>query len=566
MGGRSGLELHPEPYKPTLLALTYHDHGRRLADQYWNDTCFILSWHLLVPVDEQVGLRNTNTFKVTICEPTIVVEFGDPGTYAVSVSDTSEQVVHTNVTLRNMYVRRELRALTQGEWEEYVHAVWTLRNVSTADGRDRFVCPTGNQLDYKEYDFFILLHSFHSANSVCDQFHFSMMQEFAHEAWNTLFERALQCVHPSTTLHYWNEMQDRAAFGHTSGMLLSSSVWNATMYGKEVEDEDGAAYVRDGAFAYFPIRQNRTGLCEYLDEQYHERCNAFVEDKYMWRGNKTHTGFFLQSPRHANDYAFVSRRTGYLYGKEDDIAFHTFPKKENIDENILNKSFVDALKYITGDNVHGHAHYWISGLWGNMSVRSALSDKKYTSQDDVDMFRMFVWPLDARGRADGCISCDASACECSADSTERGCWSDNISRPVDSFDVQWHAYDNRSWWFEWLKSSRNLEYRHYLFGCEMMRGGTFDRSATANADPVFYIHHAFTFWLVDRAKRHSSDTQPFYNLEKASEYECPGHRLNDETVFSDLVPYTIGQANGEKHTWKDILFMWSDDRRSVRWE
>ena len=222
----------------------------------------------------------------------------------------------------------------------------------------------------------------------------------------------------------------------------------------------------------------------------------------------------------------------------------------------------DAIKYITGDEIHGHAHYWISGLWGNMSVKSTL--ESYI--ENVEYLRLFVWPLDARGRADGCISCNSTECVCASNSEERGCWNSNISDPSDSFDVKWNEYHDDSWWKEWLDSSRNLQNRKNVFGCSMLHGGTFDRSATANQDPTFYIHHAFTFWLMDRAKRNSTDRPPYYNLENYSKYECPGHRLDDETVFTSLVPYKSDKFAGSKHTWRDILFMWSDDRRSTRWE
>lgn len=561
VGERTGDALHPEPYKQTEIRL----HNNASGDLPGEENCFLYEWQLYIPPNEQTGLRNTTKHEKISCGSTTTIEFKDPGWYNLSVSDRGDsQGVYSKTTLQNMYVRREVRSLTNREWLQYVDAVWTLRNISTDVGRERFTCPSGNQSDYKEYDFFILFHSFHSANSECDQLHFSLMQEFAHEAWNTLFERALQCVHPETSLHYWNEMKDSDVYGYTKQGLLTSAVWNATMYGSSVDDENGAAYVNDGAFAYFPLRNNRTGLCEYLDPEDYERCEDFIENKHIWRGNKTHTGFFLQSPRGDEDYAFVSRRTGHLFGRESDLTQHTFPNTSRVDAATINTSFYDALQYITDDEVHGHAHYWISGLWGGdeTAVEKILDSTNF----NVIMFRVFVWPLDTRGRFDGCITCTAKGCTCATDSHDRGCWNGNLTDPTDSFDVQWHGYDNRSWWADWLGKSRDLRDRKYLFQCKMMRGGTFDRSSTANADPTFYIHHSFTFWLVDRAKRSSTDPPPYYDLEERSKYECPGHKLDSTTVFSHLVPYTTDQTMGQRHTWREILFMLSDERRTARWE
>ena len=50
----------------------------------------------------------------------------------------------------NLYVRRELRELPADEWDDFVLALWTLKNVSTVDGRGRFLCPSGKQTDYHE--------------------------------------------------------------------------------------------------------------------------------------------------------------------------------------------------------------------------------------------------------------------------------------------------------------------------------------------------------------------------------------------------------------------------------
>ena len=549
VGGRIGNALHPEPYKPTVVRILRRP-GREPPGV---EDCFVYAWHLRIHDDEHVGLRNTTKHEMTTCGPTATMEFKDAGTYELTVSDLNIQHTYVNITLRNIYVRREVRALTRSEWLDYVDAVWTIRNISTAVGGKRFVCPSGNQSDYKEYDFFILFHMFHSSTHACDQFHFSLMQEYAHEAWNTMFERALQCVHPATSLHYWNEMKDYADYGHSS--LLSSAVWNSTMYGSAVDDENGAAYVSNGAFAYFPMRSNRTGLCEYLDPEHQTLCAHIMADETIWTGNETHTGFSLQSPRDIESYKYVSRRTGYLFGHESEITPHTFPKESRIDEAIMNTSLYAALDYISGDEVHGHAHYWVSGLWGGMAVQADVANAMSREEDvekKIDLFRLFVWPLDI-GRGDECIACTSLACTCTNNSFEQNCWSDARQR------------SKRSMW--WNKQSyTNLTQRIEHYGCGMMRGGTFDRSATANADPTFYIHHAFTFWLLDRAKRNSTSIPPYYNLEEDSKDQCAGHRLNDATVFTHLVPYTINQSAGQRHTWRDILFMWSDERRTARWE
>ena len=93
----------------------------------------------------------------------------------------------------------------------------------------------------------------------------------------------------------------------------------------------------------------------------------------------------------------------------------------------------------------------------------------------------------------------------------------------------------------------------------------------ANQDPFFYAHHAFTFAIVDLvlnyeniANGNTKKSGPFYGLEQFSQFECPGHKLDDVTAFQNLVPYKNGEEKGKLHTWRDILRMWHFDVREYR--
>lgn len=228
--------------------------------------------------------------------------------------------------LNNVYARREIRALTTSEWDNYVDALWTLQRVSTADGRARFTCPSGRQEDYHTHAFFVALHGVASANTTCDQLHFSLMQEFAHLGWNTLLERAMQCVHPSVALVYWNEALDRRLYYDASlgvASLLRSPIWGAEYLGGRGNhaDDDGSNphyWVTDGRFARFPLTQSRTGICAELAEQFDElaqHCEAMVGATNIgWYGPKETNGFWFTEPRPRAAFQFISRRPGYLFG------------------------------------------------------------------------------------------------------------------------------------------------------------------------------------------------------------------------------------------------------------
>ena len=581
-------DLHPEPFKTTVLAV--------LPSVWFAAEDFqCLRWQirLMIPIDEHAGVRSNITNEYVDCggEGPFYVNFTHPGNYEIVVlDDISKQVVAERI-VENKYVRRDVYSLTSSEWNDYVHAVWTLRDLSTDEGRQYYTCPSGKQTDYREYDFFVLFHGFYSANATCDQLHFSMMQEFAHEAWNTLFERALQCVVPSVSLHYWNEAVEKQTAkarcqnstdpgGCLAEQLKSADVWNSTMYGRVTSDDD-AAYVVDGAFARFPIRQNRTGLCQFIEEYNQDdmaRCEEYISHPVFWAGKDENlTGFWFPSPRPSHLYEFVSRKTGHIAGLEGFLVDETFPGVEGSNgiRDIMMPDgvaipFVEQLRHITGDEVHGHAHYWISGLWGeyaetlNATVRNA-------GVQAVGLLRAFVWPQDARGRADGCVVCNDNSCSGVGGQRQILCENSNEFTPDDTFDVdatQMANMDHTSWWRQWIYNSRveNVATRRAMFGYNAARGGTFDRSATANQDPTFYLHHAFTFAVVDFAKRAANEPPPFYGLDNYSYNECPGHRLDDATVFKNLVPYKTHQEPGSAHTWRDILEMWGENRSWTEWE
>ena len=164
----------PEPYKNTsLCAFT----GCTLVSgESFNWTIEFMPWpdELVPPYTPNVPTATYATGEAS----SLVHEFTRPGYYTVSVISKTHGATYR--TFNNVYARREVRNLTASEWGLYVDALWTLMNVSTPDGRKRFTCPSGRQEDYHTHAFFVALHGAASANNTCDQFHFSLMQEFAH--------------------------------------------------------------------------------------------------------------------------------------------------------------------------------------------------------------------------------------------------------------------------------------------------------------------------------------------------------------------------------------------------
>lgn len=575
----------PEPYKETTLcAFTA---CAPISDEHFVWTIEFLPW------PDEIYAPNVSTVVLNTGENTSLVhEFTHAGNYNVSV--TSKTHGETSKTFKNAYARREVRNLTAHEWKLYVDALWTLNNVSTEDGRKRFVCPSGRQEDYHTHAFFVALHTVASFNGTCDQLHFSLMQEFAHLAWNTLLEKSMQCVHPSVALVYWNQAYDHRLYANrTEGVnsLFHSPVWNSTYFGGASNHHDDTGgnphyFVNDGAFAKWPLRQNRTGVCKDMAElhsELEEECDEWVRsNKTGWYGSMNDTGFWFQEPRPREAFEYVSRRPGYLLGS-DERGLTNFPN----DIDVINASQQDALvksMHITmNDRIHGRMHYWMSGIWHPEKELTQDVVTRATSSEDA--MTWFAWSFEDRLRFDGCYTCNDTQCTCAEDAEERGCWDNFANTPddrplgslnTDSSDdngVYIGGLDNQSYWVNYVYSRRVNHAPLRKAGpyyCQVGATGTLQRSPSANQDPVFYLHHGFTFVVNDMAMQYLRDNElssgPYYGLDHlTSVRECPGNNLYDATIFSNLVPYTTGQNVGDRHTWDHIMRMWDFPRRHFRW-
>ena len=389
----------------------------------------------------------------------------------------------------------------------------------------------------------------------------------------------MQCVHPSVALTYWNEAYDhRVYYDESLGpkSLLRSPVWNATYFGgagNHDDDETGENphyFVNDGVFAKWPLRQNRSGLCNEMAELFPDlefHCDTWVASKHTgWFGSEETTGFWFQEPRPLEAFEYVSRRPGYLLGSKE-RGLSNFPTDDDVVRASQQPTLVEAMEVTRGDTIHGRMHYWASGIWqptlpmSNETVEWAVGSKSNMSS--------FAWTFEDRIRMDGCYTCDATKCECAADSEARGCWDDNIS----TLGATLGSLDTENTWRKYVERRRvgQAPQRKQTSGCEVGVTGTLQRAPTANQDPVFYLHHSFTFMVNELAMRHLRDDSslpsgPYFGLDSLPGVrECAGNNYGDVTVFAHLVPYTTGQTVGERHTWDHILRMWDFPRRHFRW-
>ena len=78
-------------------------------------------------------------------------------------------------------------------------------------------------------------------------------------------------------------------------------------------------------------------------------------------------------------------------------------------------------------------------------------------------------------------TCDATKCECAADSEARGCWDDNIS----TLGATLGSLDTENTWRKYVERRRvgQAPQRQQTSGCEVGVTGTLQRAPTANTSP-----------------------------------------------------------------------------------
>jgi hypothetical protein len=386
-------EIWPED-QSDLLAMEVAGHSLKSEETSSDGTSTSIRHKFKLPGNYQVTIKSTATggttksFKKSSKKSSKKSKSGKKsgksgagGIRALKESKKKQSNILHTAEIRVAYARRDVIDLSPTDWDNYVDAIWKLKTLSSAEGKARYNCK-----HFYNIDVFTTLHHVHTTNTSCDQLHFSLLQEFAHHSWMTLLEKALQCVHPSVSMPFYNVAKDyRKYYDPEVGIksMLDSPIFGPDYYGgglqnwDDREDIDDPYYVEDGRFANFPLRQNRTELCDesaglFDDGTYIPFCKSVMEGNAYkgWRGSDPSTnGIWMMEPRDNSAYKYVSARRWYIYQSSkyavgDNFIPKFVPTHEQI--NILT-SLTDAIEQfelVSNDIIHGYAHIVLSGMWG----------------------------------------------------------------------------------------------------------------------------------------------------------------------------------------------------------
>jgi hypothetical protein len=187
-----------------------------------------------ISIDDETGIS-------TACKPfdtyTVTLNEYEDGSSTVSKSVSVDAVC--------MYVRREIKALTDTDLNATMDAMYALWSTSESDGQSQY------GMNFHSESWFTSAHVFNAAQVDSDHIHEGQGFLFQHLKITNYFEGAMQSVNPSVSLPYWDYTAE--------GSLQNSFVFQPNTFGSVNVPEDmweyetrqlSSAAIPDGRWAF----------------------------------------------------------------------------------------------------------------------------------------------------------------------------------------------------------------------------------------------------------------------------------------------------------------------------
>lgn len=199
----------------------------------------------------------------------VVFKFPKPYRYTVALQCTLHLYAHGNVKwveeysvdVQGLYVRRELRELTDSDRELFLDSFVVLMNVTTQIGRARF------GMNYIGMEDLAGKHVNAAGGRNLDQLHDGMGFLTQHTALTQVAELSLQSVAPSVTIPYWDytieSFVDIETHNEPSNIFKYDELWSSKWFGSTGDQHT----ITSGRFAHAEVA-TLGNQSEYLTSPY----------------------------------------------------------------------------------------------------------------------------------------------------------------------------------------------------------------------------------------------------------------------------------------------------------
>lgn len=159
-----------------------------------------------------------------------------------------------------LYVRRELRTLTDVDREKFLLAMVEMYTLSDEAGQKKY------GTSFKNATHHVAWHHFNAGNQDADHLHDGVGFLLSHVRASNVFETSLQVVDPSLTLPYWDFVMDQQLGKYAYNSEIMSEKFFGSMHvpaeytgygpGYATEDSILEFHIRDGYFKKLPAEAN----------------------------------------------------------------------------------------------------------------------------------------------------------------------------------------------------------------------------------------------------------------------------------------------------------------------
>lgn len=276
------------------------------------------------------------TPSVTLNGPRVNITFPEVGHYLLAVrkqgSENSTLISAATGEFVCRYVRRELRTLFDAERDLFFDTVQIMMMLNSTAGEEKY----GSQ--YRSLDFFAMKHLALAANRKSDKMHDGMGFLTNHMALSSEFEDALQAIHPTLALPYWDFTIDSYEVNVTHNgrwdALWEGKVWSPSWFG--VTNPVNHT-VTEGRWAW-----TKVSIATDLNSSVH---NAYG---------------YMRAPWNVNKSPFVTR--GHQLCGASAFDFDGFPTCQ-IHQKYVDETFTTWYDWVWGASYgpHGPVHVVIGG-------------------------------------------------------------------------------------------------------------------------------------------------------------------------------------------------------------